>query len=270
MTSRLPRFQRAPERATTFRLTERDLEILRQVRRHRLLSSRQLTRLLGSPQPLLRRLHLLFHHGYLDRPKAQLDYFHRLGSRPFVYGLTPKGGRVLEPEGRPVTRHDHLNLTRRHLEHTLLVAEVMVTLELAVRVREDVRLERVEEPDPRWSVTVEHGGASRRVGLVPDQVVVLEQAGQRIVVCLEADRGTMPVTRASLAWSSVWRKLLAYVAVWTAGRHRQFGASRLRVLTVAGSATRLDALRTVCERLDRGHGLFVVTDLAGLDLDALL
>ncbi len=268
MNSRLPRFQRAPERAAPFRLTERDLEIFRQVRRHRLLSSRQLTRLLGSPQPLLRRLHLLFHHGYLDRPKAQLDYFHRLGSRPFVYGLTPKGGRVLEPEGLPVTRHDHLSLTRLHLEHTLLVAEVMVTLELVCRARDDVRLQLV--PDPRWAVTVEHGGARRRVGLVPDKVFVLERAGQRIAVCLEADRGTMPVTRTSLALSSVWRKLLAYVAVWTAGRHHPFGVTRLRVLTVTGSATRLDALRTVCERLDRGHGLFVFTDVAGLDLDALL
>jgi DNA-binding Lrp family transcriptional regulator len=246
------------------------LEILRQVRRHRLLSSRQLTRLLGSPQPLLRRLHRLFHHGYLDRPKAQLDYFHRLGSRPLVYGLTPKGGRVLEPEGQPVSRRDHLNLTRLHLEHTLLVAEVMVTLELAVQARADVRLVRVEEPDPRWSVTVEHGGASRRVGLVPDALLVLEQAGQRILISLEADRGTMPVLRSSLALSSVWRKLLAYVAVWTAGQHRRFGANRLRVLTVTGSTTRRDSLSTACERLDRGHGLFVFTDLAGLDLDALL
>ena len=270
MTYRLPRFQRVPARAPTFRLTERDLEILRQVRRHRLLSSRQLTRLLGSPQPLLRRLHLLFHHGYLDRPKAQLDYFHRLGSRPFVYGLTPKGGRVLEPEARTVSRHDHLNLTRLHLEHTLLVAEVMVTLELAIRTRDDVRLERVEEPDPRWSVMVEHGGVRRRVGLVPDQMFRLELGGERILVCLEADRGTMPVLRSSLALSSVWRKLLAYVAVWTAGHHRRFGANRLRVLTVTASAERRDSLRTACERLDRGHGLFVLTDLTGLDLDALL
>jgi hypothetical protein len=29
---------------------------------------------------VLRRLQLLFHHGYLDRPRAQIDYY-RAGSR---------------------------------------------------------------------------------------------------------------------------------------------------------------------------------------------
>jgi hypothetical protein len=48
-------------------LTDRDRNIIRQIYRHRLLRSSQIVALVGgSRQQVLRRLHLLFHHGYVD------------------------------------------------------------------------------------------------------------------------------------------------------------------------------------------------------------
>ena len=272
MAPRLPRFERNAQQIAAFVVTARDREILRQVARHRHLSSRHLVTLLGgSPQPVLRRLRLLFHHGHLDRPKVQLDYFHRTGSRPLVYGLTRKGARVLDQAEETRVRPDHRNLKRLHLEHTLLVADVMVALEAACRGRANVRLIAEDElpkdqPGPfHWTVTVRHGGTSRRVGVVPDRVFALEEEGERIHYFLEADRGTMPVKRRSLTQSSVSRKLLAYEATWTQGIHRtQFGFHRFRVLVVTQSPERAEHLRAAAQDLARGHGLFLFTHRAAL------
>jgi hypothetical protein len=84
---RLPRFKRDSAIAP-FQLTERDYEIIRQVSRHRFLRSPQIVALAGgSPQQIVRRLQLLYHHGYLERPQAQLRYFRTGGSHHMAYGL---------------------------------------------------------------------------------------------------------------------------------------------------------------------------------------
>ena len=96
--SRLPRFQRVTPVAP-MQLTERDRNIIRLVYRHRFLSSPQITAFIaGSPQQLLRRLQSLYHNGYLERPRAQIDYYHQGGSRPMVYGLGNKGAVMMKQE----------------------------------------------------------------------------------------------------------------------------------------------------------------------------
>src|ERR1039457_4401155 len=97
MEKRLPRFERAA--VAPMQLTERDRTVIRLVHRHRFLSSRQIIALVGDSQlQVLRRLKLLYHHGFLERPRAQLQYYDRGGARPMVYGLTNKGGKLLERE----------------------------------------------------------------------------------------------------------------------------------------------------------------------------
>src|SRR5215210_6551093 len=146
--NRRPRFERAPVRPMI--LTPRDLEILRAVHRHRLLRSTQLIALSdGSRQTTLRRLQLLFHHGYLDRPPMQLDWYVR-GSETLVYALGNRGAEVLKTEGvvrRGGIRWDtkNRNLSRVFLHHTLAVSEVMVAFEVACRSHEEVRFIPAEE-----------------------------------------------------------------------------------------------------------------------------
>src|SRR6202521_6207512 len=138
--ARRPRFERAPVAGMV--LTHRDLEILRAVQRHRLLRSTHLIALLdGSRQTTLRRLQLLFHHGYLDRPAAQLDWY-AAGSEPMVYALGNRAAAILADGGgvhNSAVRWDTKNrdLSRHFLRHTLAVAEVMVAFEVACRNRED-------------------------------------------------------------------------------------------------------------------------------------
>ena len=282
MVSRLPRFKRATTVAPT-QLTERDRQIIRLVFRHRFLRSHQIIALLGgSPQQVSRRLKLLYHHGYLERPRAQLQYYERGGSRSIAYGLGNKGGALLKQELGIAVHPDSWDeknhvIGRVYLEHALFVADVMVAIELACRKRDGIRLLHEDqlalhsERQPfQWRVKTQNG---IKLGVIPDRVFALEYTDQnaqpqRVYFFLEADRGTMPVVRSGLTQTSFYRKLLAYEATWTQKIHqRHLGIHRFRVLTVTTIAARVKSLLEACSQLKRGHGLFLFADRTVLEKD---
>ena len=275
--TRLPRFRRASADIGAMHLTARDLEIVRNVARHRFLRSTHIVSLLDeSPQQVLRRLQLLFHHGYLDRPRAQLSYFHEGGSQAIVYGLGNRGAEALvAAEELERQKVDWTAKNREakglYIGHTLAVAEVMVAMELACRATGRIRLLREEElagriklADPfRWTVQVQ----GNRLGIVPDRVFGFEDVaqGSRCFYFLEADRATMPAVRSKLSQSSFYRKLVAYEATWAQEIHkRRLGFHRFRVLTVTTTPRRVEHLAAVCRSLPRGQGLFLFTDRRSL------
>lgn len=272
MSSRLPRFKRAKEIAP-IQLTERDREIIRTVHRHRFLRSPQIVALIGgNTQPILRRLQLLYHHGYLERPRAQIEYYHKGGSRCIAYGLGNKGAVLLKAEGTSSfqkIRWSEKNRTvgRMFLEHALFVSDVMVAFALACR-KTGIRLLTEDklfgnQGSVSWKVSIQ----GRKLGVVPDRVFGLEfPDGDRAFYFLEADRGTMPVVRKNLSQTSIYRKLLAYEATWTQSIHRtRFGFHRFRVLTVTLSAARVKSLTDACALLKQGHGLFLFADQSVLE-----
>lgn len=271
---RLPRFKRTTTVAP-IQLRQRDREIIRLVHQHRFLRSTHVTALVaGSSAHLLRRLQLLYHHGYLERPRAQLTYY-QPGSRHIVYGLGNKGGALLKQDLGAAFRkiswsEKNRSVGRVFLAHTLLVSDVMVAIELACRTSDRVWLisqEELKGPDKplpfRWRVQV---NPRLKLGVVPDQVFALEYAdqqgkSQRSYFFLEADRGTMPIKRRSLSQTSFYRKLLAYEATWTQSlHHTRFGFHRFRVLTVTTTAARVESLVNACTKMKRGHGLFLFAD----------
>jgi hypothetical protein len=278
--ARLPRFKRTAEIAP-IQLTRRDREIIRLIHRHRFLRSSHIVALMGdSAQQLLRRLQLLYHHGYLERPRAQIDYYHRGGSRHIVYGLGSKGAPLLKHESGVVLQvfnwsQKNRSIARLFLEHALLVSDVMVAIELACRRSGGIRMLTGDQllldatndhgKTFQWSVNI----ASRlKLGLIPDGVFALESEhapGNPAYFFLEADRGTMPVMRESLAQSSFYRKLLAYEATWAQNvHHTRFGFHRFRVLTVTTSAQRALHLAATASELEKGHGLFLFADARSL------
>lgn len=277
MEKRTPRFQRAAVAA--MQLTERDRAIIRLVHRHRFLSSRQIIALIGDSQlQVLRRLKLLYHHGFLERPRAQLQYFDAPGTRPIVYGLSAKGGMLLKQALGDSSLWSEKNraIGQIFLEHALLVSETMVSVELACRkhgvrllYEDEIDLPVVKQPF-QWRVKIQGG---MNLGVIPDQVFALEypdQVGQtqRTYFFLEADRGTMPVVRKNLFQTSFHRKLLAYEATWTNKVHqRHLGIPRFRVLTVTTIAARVQSLLEACSHLKRGHGLYLFADQSVLKKD---
>jgi hypothetical protein len=258
-------------------LTERDHEIIRLVHRHRLLRSHHIIALIGgSAQNLSRRLQWLFHHGYLERPRAQLQYYERSGSQTIAYGLGNKSGSLLQLNPASWGEKNRA-IGRMYLAHALLVSNVMVSLELAcrqhgIRLLHEDELHLPIEAPLHWRVKIRDGN---KLGVVPDRVFALEYADQdgqvqRVYYFLEADRGTMPVVREKLAQTSFYRKLLAYESTWANKVHqRHLGIHRFRVLTVTPSAARVKSLLNACSRLNRGHGLFLFADQSVFQKDLL-
>jgi len=280
-TKRSPRFHRVPT-VSPVHLTDRDHHIIRFIHRHRFLRSHQIAALLGgSEQQIVRRLQLLFHHGYLERPRAQVQYVERGGSQPLAYGLGNRGGALLRREFGIAVNSDAWSeknhaVGRVFLEHALLVSKTMVSLELACRTRgvrllyEDELAFPVKRQPFRWWVNIAGG---TRLGAVPDAVFALEYTAQtgraeRAYFFLEADRGTMPVVRKGLAQTSFFRKLLAYESTWANKVHiRLLGIHRFRVLTVTTIAARVQTLLEACSQLQRGRGLFLFADTSALEKD---
>jgi hypothetical protein len=234
---------------------------VRHVAQHRFLTTQHFQKLVkGGEQGIVRRLHTLYHAGVLDRPRAQLEYFHRTGSKPMVYGLGPHGARMLCERGER-SKIDwtakNRDATRLFIEHTLRVADFMVDMEVACR-DSGIRMNRVAQR-LQWTAPVVQGGVTRSVGVIPDALFEIQTADQqKVLFCLEADRATMPVKRRHLNQTSVHRKLLAYHATW---KHRilnqHYTCKRFRVLTLTTSAERVRNLREAARELPNGHGLFL-------------
>src|SRR5579862_9913045 len=264
--TRLPRFKRSAT-ISPLQLTERDRDILKCVQRHRFLRSDHVTALIGgSRQQIIRRLQRLFHHGYLDRPKCQIEYY-QSGSRRIAYGMGKKGLDVLE-RGRTRLFRQRVEknpnfIGRLFLEHVLLVSDIMVSVELACRQRSDVLVLRESDADEfvptQWSVVIDR---RLKCQLVPDCVFGLEYEGERCWYFLEADRGTMPVMRRSLQHSSIRRKFECYAATWAQKVNQKLGIRRFRVLTVTTKSDRVESMIRICrENIKTGRGLFLFTTL---------
>ena len=227
---RRPRFVRAGEPPSS-RITDRDIAIVRHVARHRFLRSTHVSALFQAPhKKVLNQLSLLYHAGYLDRPRAQLEYHARSGgSMPVIYALGDQGARLL----RAGEERDHgdADWARKNREsgrefmlHTLCIADVSVALTVAWQQHGTVGLQSADDllqsapPEIRslpkpwgWRVTVRHKGSSVEIGVIPDLVfALLLPDGRRRAFLVECDRGTMPVERATLAQTSMLRKFLAY------------------------------------------------------------
>jgi hypothetical protein len=213
----------------------------------------------------------------------QLDWYAR-GSEPLAYALGNRGAEVLETEGevrRGRMRWDtkNRNLSRVFLHHTLAVAEVMVAFEVACRNREGVKFVPPKEvlagaPEStrrlrlpfRWQVEIRHGGKPHRLGVEPDRVFGLQfddaqENRRRAFFFLEADRGTMPVTREGLGQTSFRRKLLGYRETWRQALYRShLGIPNFRVLTVTTGEERMRNLVAACRSLGSGGRLFLFAD----------
>src|SRR5580698_5710366 len=159
--TRRPRFRRASE-PPAFRLTDDDVVIIRQLARHRFLRSTHIAALVGrSLDRTNDRLSRLFHAGYVDRPRAQLDYYPTSGSAPIAYALADRGARLLiERDGVDFANVEWSRKNRQagrpFIEHQLEVGDFYVALQCAAARRRDVRLIQAQEivaafPDQSFS-----------------------------------------------------------------------------------------------------------------------
>lgn len=280
---RRPRFRRSPE-PPTFRLTQGDVEILRQVARHRLIRSTHIAALVGrSLDRTNDRLMRLYHAGYIDRPRAQLDYYPTAGSGPMIYALADRGARLLRERSGvsfpspELSRKNH-RAGRPFIEHQIEIVNFRVALEQSVRDRGDLRLLLPEDlvptaPDQRRShgetfalrAKISAGGRTRESTVIPDFVfgLALPDDSRRFFM-VEVDRGTMPVRRSDPNQTSFEGKMRTYLAAYVAKQHtRRLGWRSFRVLTVTTDDRRcrsmIEGLRGTADPTGIGRSLFWFT-----------
>lgn len=258
--TRLPRFRRASE-PPAFRLTDDDVEIVRQLARRRFLRSTHIAELVGrSLDRTNDRLRCLYHAGYVDRPRAQLDYYPTAGSAPIVYALADRGARLLiERDGAAFANVEWSRKNREagrpFIEHQIEIADFEIALRRAVRACCDTRLISADEMAagrPKSAsrhpfalrAKLTHRGAIREISVIPDFVFALKLGdGTRRNFMVEIDRGTMPVIRSDIGQTSVARKLRTYLAAHAARQHeRLFGWRNFRVLTVVPTRQRINTI----------------------------
>jgi hypothetical protein len=250
--TRRPRFRRASE-PPAFRLTDDDVVIIRQLARHRFLRSTHIAALVGrSLDRTNDRLSRLFHAGYVDRPRAQLDYYPTSGSAPIAYALADRGARLLiQRDGIDFANVEWSRKNREagrpFIEHQLEIVDFYVAVQRALIRRSDVRLIHPDEivasfPDQSFAernpfamrVRLSHQGIAHEVAVIPDLVFGVRFAdGSRRCFVVEIDRGTMPIARSDIRQTSLERKMRAYLTAYAAKQHeRQFGWKTFRVLIV--------------------------------------
>jgi hypothetical protein len=127
------------------------VEIVRVVAQHRLIRSTQIAVLVGrSLDRTNDRLMRLFHAGYLDRPRAQLDRFPSSGSAHYIYALADRGVRLLRDEDGVEFRNAEWSRKNREagrpfIEHQIEIVNFQVALQRAVAQHGDLRLIPAEE-----------------------------------------------------------------------------------------------------------------------------
>ncbi|MGA8612760.1 MAG: replication-relaxation family protein [Xanthobacteraceae bacterium] len=223
--TRLPRFRRASE-PPALRLTDDDVTIIRQLARYRFLRSTHIAALIGrSLDRTNDRLAKLFHAGYLDRPRAQLDYYPTSGSAPIAYALADRGARLLVE--RYGVAFANLEWSRKNreagrpfIEHQLEVTDFCLALQLATGGRTDLRVIHADEliaafPEPltagrnpfSMKVKMAQRGVVRERAIVPDLAFGLAfPNGSHRHFMVEIDLGTMPIIRSNLMQTSFEQK----------------------------------------------------------------
>lgn len=268
---RLPRFERRPRAIPGFEKTDRDVEILKIIARHRFVTSAQIIALIdamfpgSSEQKILRRLRLLYHSGYVARPKAQVDsYKAGGGARPIVYALGNKGIDHLAAHFG--FRRASVDWTakartavRGEIDHALEITAFMVALDIACRRRGTLQLIHFDEilgsiaPEGtqkaqrpyQWPVSLRWQGREVVLHPTPDAIFGIRDlerpdGANRKFFFLEADRGTMPTARQTLDKTSMLRKLVGYGETYRRGIHtKRYNLPNVRVLTVTTGRQRI-------------------------------
>ena len=233
-------------------LTPRDLEIFKLLNRYRYLRSTFIHAFVGGYKvALIKRLGILYHDGYLDRPKQQWQVINAR-YMPAVYELGIKGEQSLRALGISAN-----NMPSQQFSHALMVCDILSSIELGIRVDPQLRLISSDEivakmPDVAKSqrnplelpctisFTFPRSKTNHRLSkpLIPDAIFGIEYKDSKSFrfFALEADRNNEPLMRNNLAQTSYLRKILQYREIARGAYKTHWGLPNLLVLNVTTSA----------------------------------
>ncbi len=281
-------------------LSERDLYIIYKIFENRFLTTTHIIKLLnlgsdGAVNRQKNRLRALYDSGYLDRPERQHKFVVGGGSKAIVYAIGDKGADLLSqqpfnvPRAKVEWRAKNRSVKSPFMDHTLLVATVMVELEVACARRGDMRVvserEIIDEQSTpahkkvrnRRSIPVKVRDLKGRVHqkfLIPDKIFALEHepTGKRKYLFLEADRGTEPLT-ARIERSSILLKMQMYDQIaYETLQDVHFGIKDFGVLFVTQGVKRAENMVGTNKKVRNGKGWkrFLFTTEGAVKKDGIL
>jgi hypothetical protein len=247
------------------KLGDRDWMILESVSEYNYLTTRQLARLHFDhhapatviPRPANHALARLRALGLLANLERRIGGV-RAGSGGHVWTLTELANRLLasrnDAPARPRVRT--YEPSSSFLEHTLAVAEVVLTLR-QISAQHDVALIRAESEPACWRPYLATGGAVVR--LKPDLAVVTQTRDYEDHWFIEVDRATEPPSR-------IVRKSLQYQEYQRTGiEQRTHGVFPAVVWIVPSAARREQLIRRLFDEAAIDNRLFTVITLDQLD-----
>ncbi len=225
------------------RLTERDLAVIRDVDKYRLLTTKQIQRLHFDPvhptpaasaracNRTLSRLRDARVLGTLERRIGGV----RAGSSGFVWYIGPAGERLMKSLDRPLSsgRHNYREPSRHFVEHTVAIAELAVRIAEAGRDGSFELLELQTEPGS-WQASLSRFGTVQT--LKPDLRIVTAIGEFEHHWFVEVDMASehMPV---------IIRQCTAYEAFRATGRYQATHGLFPAVLWVCPTSARAEAIR---------------------------
>lgn len=207
---RVSRFLRPPS-PPSFRLTERDLDILESIGRARFLTAQMVEWLHFPPQKGRRakgfssncrkRLRLLWQVGYIER--LWIDHF----NTPAIYGLSGKGAKTLALY-RGINTDELAVVGRRKpsplfLEHGLAIAQTYAAIAAVLSGNPSIslaefRAEHTFKGKGCYDLLPDPIRGPRLIPVIPDGLFILERSdGRRKLIFLEVDQATMSLKRVS-------------------------------------------------------------------------
>jgi hypothetical protein len=224
-------------------LTDRDLAVLRDVAKFRLLTTKQIQRLhfdtvhrtpVAAARACNRTLARLRDAGVLRALDRRIGGV-RAGSAGFVWYAGPAGERLLQTleHGVVASRHNYQEPTRHFVEHTLAIAELAVQTIETARAGDLEVLELQTEP-ASWQKSLSPVGTVQT--LKPDLLLVTAAGDYENHWLIEADLATehLPV---------ILRQCAAYEAFRATGRYQALHGLFPAVLWVTPTQARAASVR---------------------------
>jgi len=254
-------------------LSPHDIDIFAVLARHRYLPADYIHALVGGNyKHLIHRLNVLCRapNLFLNRPHQQRANSHA-NCRPLIYELDERGARALRERGFEYRR----NRAPGSFAHELMVCQIMASFELGAHERgvrlitwaDILRSEGLpdatrQSPKPsNIPISVILNGQHTDTHVAADGepfgIERVVNGDRRYFFCpgIEADCGTEPVDASDFARSSIYRKIVLYLAIEMHGIHRShFGFPNFYVPVITTTDSRARSMMEVLKRATRGQG----------------
>jgi hypothetical protein len=260
-------------------LTDRDIEILKLLARYRYLPIDDIHGFVGgSRKGLAHHVNLLSREPnlYLRRPPQQRESADA-NHRPLIYELDRRGRVVLQERGLPVS----VGAYHHNFAHELMACRIIAAFELATIADPSLRFIAWDEiiANPKTPQTIYNSPTGTRipisftVGAKQHSMEICadgkpfgieyhrpgEAPVYRFFPGVEADTGTEPLQASDIERSSIFKKLLAYLAIERDLTYRShLGLPNLFVPFVTRTDSRMRSMMGLLEGLTEGRGSMTI------------